>query len=112
MISQENCLGCQVASGMVIPTGGFVYAGELWTVNHMLTSAPILGWLILQPRRHVEALHEMTIDEQRQMAQLMAHVDSTLQSILAPSKVYVCLFAEISTMSSHSLPHYSSCNRA
>ncbi len=91
MISQENCLGCQVASGMI---SDFVYADELWTVNHMLISPPILGWLILQPRRHIEALHEMTIDEQRRMVQLMAHVDSTLRSILAPSKVYVCLFAE------------------
>src|SRR5262245_249068 len=94
MISQENCIGCQVASGMIVPPGDFVYADELWTINHILTSAPIVGWLILQPRRHIEALQEMTIDEQRQMAQLMAHVDSTIRYILAPTKVYVCLFAE------------------
>ncbi len=94
MISPENCIGCQVANGMIIPIGGFVYADELWTVNHMLASPPILGWLILQPRRHIEALHEMTTDEQWRMAQLMAHVDSTVRHILAPSKVYVCLFAE------------------
>ena len=42
----------------------------------------------------LEALYEMTVDEQRRMVQLMAHVDSMLRSILAPSKVYVCLFAE------------------
>ena len=86
MISPEYCLGCQVANGVLLPVGGFVYADELWTVNHILVPAPILGWLILQPRRHVEALHELTTDEQRRMAQLMAHVDSTVRYILAPSK--------------------------
>jgi diadenosine tetraphosphate (Ap4A) HIT family hydrolase len=94
MISPEYCLGCQVANGVLLPVGGFVYADELWTVNHILVPAPILGWLILQPRRHVEALHELTADEQRRMAQLMAYVDSTVRYILAPSKMYVCLFAE------------------
>ena len=94
MVSQEECIGCQVANGMIIPVGGLVYADELWIVNHFTTAAPILGWLILQPRRHIEALHEMTAEEQLQMAQLMAYVDSAIRSILAPSKVYVCLFAE------------------
>ena len=94
MISLEDCFGCQVASGLVLPVGGFVYGDELWTVNHLIAPAPILGWLVLQSRRHIEALREMTADEQRQMAQLMSYVDSTIRSILAPSKVYVCLFAE------------------
>jgi diadenosine tetraphosphate (Ap4A) HIT family hydrolase len=94
MVSPNYCIGCQVANGMLNPVGGFVYADELWIVNHMIGSAPILGWLILQPRRHVETLHEITTDEQRRMAQLMTYLDSTVRHILAPSKVYVCLFAE------------------
>jgi len=94
MISQNDCFGCQVVNDVIPPIGGFVYADELWIVNHMLTAAPILGWLILQPKRHVEGLHELTVDEQRRMAQLMAYVDSILRHLLAPSKVYVCLFAE------------------
>ena len=83
-----------VAIGEVVPPGGFVYVDELWTVNHMLPPAPILGWLILQPRRHVEALYEMTVSEQQRMAQLMVCLDQLLRGLLAPDKVYVCLFAE------------------
>lgn len=94
MISPENCLGCQVARGIAIPESDFVYADEFWTVNHMLAPAPLLGWLILQPRRHIEALHEMSSDEQLRMAQLMTYLDSMLRSLITPSKVYVCLFAE------------------
>lgn len=94
MISQENCIGCQVANGVIVSTGGLIYSDELWTVNYTLMPAPVLGWLILQPMRHIEALHEMTVVEQQRMAQLMGHLDSTIRYILAPSKVYVCLFAE------------------
>jgi len=94
MIAPRDCLSCQVASGTVAPVGGFVYADELWTVNHMLPPAPILGWLILQPRRHIEALHEMTVREQQRMVQLMVLLDQLLRELLAPDKVYVCLFAE------------------
>lgn len=44
MISPENCLGCQVARSIAIPESEFVYADEFWTVNHILTPAPLLGW--------------------------------------------------------------------
>ena len=94
MITPEECLGCSVANGTICSVDDFVYADELWTVNHMLVPAPILGWLVLQPRRHIEALHEMTHDEQLRMVQLMSYIDSTIRHMLTPSKVYVCLFAE------------------
>ena len=94
MVSQAECIGCQVANGVITPVGGLVYEDELWVVNHLMTASPILGWLILQPKRHIEGLHEMTFDEQQRMAQLLTQVDSVVRAILAPSKIYVCLFAE------------------
>jgi diadenosine tetraphosphate (Ap4A) HIT family hydrolase len=94
VIRSEECLGCQVANGTKIPLGGFLYEDDLWTVNHVMPPASILGWLILQPRRHIEALHEMTSQEQQKMSQLMASLDKSLHILLSPKKVYVCMFAE------------------
>jgi diadenosine tetraphosphate (Ap4A) HIT family hydrolase len=94
MIHQKDCLGCQVSNGDKVPFGGFVYADDLWTVNHVLPPSAILGWLVLQPRRHIEALHEMSFNEQQRMSQLMVSLDQVLRDILSPQKVYTCLFAE------------------
>lgn len=100
MTQSKDCLGCQVSSGEKVPFGGFIYADNLWTVNHVLPPAAILGWLVLQPRRHIEALHDMNFSEQQRMSQLMVSLDQMLRDILSPLKVYVCLFTE-----SESCPH-------
>jgi diadenosine tetraphosphate (Ap4A) HIT family hydrolase len=94
MISPQDCLGCQVAQGIVVPEDSFVYADDLWTVNHRLTPAPIVGWLILQPRRHIEELHLLTSAEQGRMTWLLLKLDELLRELLAPAKVYVNLYAE------------------
>jgi diadenosine tetraphosphate (Ap4A) HIT family hydrolase len=94
MIHPKDCLGCQVSNGDKVPFGGFIHADDLWTVNHVLPPATILGWLVLQPRRHIEALHEMSLNEEQRMSQLMVSLDQVLRDILSPKKVYTCLFAE------------------
>lgn len=94
MISPEDCFGCRVANEKAEPVGGFIYADEHWTVNHKMPPASLLGWLILQPRRHFEALHELTPLEQQEMMRLATALDKCLFHLLSPAKVYLCLFAE------------------
>lgn len=94
VIKLQECLGCQVANGVKVPLGGFLYEDDLWTVNHTLPPASILGWLVLQPKRHIEALNELTFQEQQKMSQLMINLDKTLHILLSPKKVYICMFAE------------------
>ncbi|NER23982.1 MAG: hypothetical protein F6J96_25410 [Symploca sp. SIO1C2] len=94
MISPQDCLGCQISSGILTPFGGFIYASDLWTVNHVLPPARILGWMVLQPRRHVEAIHELNHSEQVEMAKLISNLDQVLYKLVSPQKVYACMFAE------------------
>jgi len=90
----EWCLACRIVSGDVSPVGGFVYADEYWTINHVMPPVHILGYLVLQPRRHVEAMHQFIPEEAASLGQLLARVDYALRQAVGAEKVYVCLFAE------------------
>jgi diadenosine tetraphosphate (Ap4A) HIT family hydrolase len=50
------------------------------------------GWLVL--KRHVEALHELSVEEFREMADLQAQGAKALRKILKCEKEYAMCYAE------------------
>ncbi|GHO79079.1 hypothetical protein KSD_68500 [Ktedonobacter sp. SOSP1-85] len=80
-----ECLSCLSLSGeRSISPGPIVYEGTYWVVDHAYPTIH-LGWLVILPRRHVEALHELSREEflelaeiQYRLAQTM-HLDSCVQ---------------------------------
>lgn len=89
-----NCTACRVAQGQRIPHGGFVYEDALWTVNHLMGDTPWKGWLVLQPRRHVEAFHELNPEELANLTSILSLMDEAVRTVLHAEKMYICLFAE------------------
>jgi diadenosine tetraphosphate (Ap4A) HIT family hydrolase len=89
-----NCIACKVARGEWIPHGGFVYEDALWTVNHLIDNTPWKGWLVLQPRRHVEAFHELSPEEHAGFTSILSLMDEAVRTVLHAEKMYICLFAE------------------
>lgn len=89
-----ECLTCLNLSGTRrISPGPIIYEGSYWVVDHAYpTKQP--GWLVILPKRHIEALHELTKEEFRELAEIeyklvqVMHTDSTVL------KEYFMCFAE------------------
>jgi len=89
-----DCLACDIATGRIVPSGGFITETDNWTVNHIVGENVWPGWLVLQPRRHVEALYLLSLAESRELPVLLRRLDSAVRTALKAQKMYVCLFAE------------------
>ncbi len=92
----ENCIGCEIVSGKVIPPGGFLHEDPHWIVNHVIGDPHplLLGMFILQPKRHVEHVHELTLDEMIASAPLIRNLCLAVYNVIQPQKIYVCSFGD------------------
>ena len=89
-----NCLTCLNLSGeWRISPGPYIYEGTNWVVDHAYPTTH-LGWLVILPKRHIEALHELSREEFQELAEIeyrlvqVMHMDSSVQ------KEYMMCFAE------------------
>jgi diadenosine tetraphosphate (Ap4A) HIT family hydrolase len=66
---------------------------EHWRAAHAFgTRLP--GWLVVVPRRHVEALDELSDAEMFGLGPLLRSLTSALRTVTGCEKTYVALFAE------------------
>lgn len=79
------------------PSGRAVREGFVkrdgWRVAHDFNSS-LEGWLIVLPRRHVEALDELTAEEAVALGTLLREASIALKAVTGCVKTYVMLFAE------------------
>ena len=71
----------------------WVWSDDRWRVAHAFDSA-LRGWLVLLPRRHVEALDELTVEEAAEMGPLLRALTAALREETGCVKTYVLLLAE------------------
>lgn len=64
-----------------------------WRVAHALDAA-VAGWLVLLPRRHVVAVHDLTNAEASALGVWQVKLSRALQSMTGCAKTYVVQFAE------------------
>ena len=64
-----------------------------WDLVHSYDTS-LLGWLVLVPHRHVESLDELTVDESRELGELLRKTSLLLKQQLGCVKTYVMQFAE------------------
>ena len=101
----EGCLTCRANRGEFMAPGGVIYQDALWRLEHSLESIPMIGWLILKPLRHVEAFADLTPDEAASLDPLVRRITGAMTEVLAPARVYVCLYAEaVSHVHFHLIP--------
>ena len=89
-----ECRTCLSLNGeRRISPGPYIYQTTHWIVDHAYPTTQ-LGWLVILPKRHIEALHELTRAEFLELAELeykivqVMHMDSSIQ------KEYMMCFAE------------------
>jgi diadenosine tetraphosphate (Ap4A) HIT family hydrolase len=70
-----------------------VVSTEAWSVAHAF-NANLEGWLVVLPRRHVEGLDELTLDEANELGALLRALSVALREVTGCVKTYVLLLAE------------------
>ena len=89
-----DCLTClNLSEERRISPGPFIYKGTHWVVDHAYPTTH-LGWLVVLPRRHVEALHELTREEFQELAEIEYRLVQVMRMDSAVQKEYLMCFAE------------------
>jgi ATP adenylyltransferase len=93
--SSKGCLSCDVIAGRRETPGGVVFENTHWHLSHQVSPAQLAGFLILQPRRHVEQIGDLTNEEAATMGPVMSAASQALNRIVEARKVYVCSFGSL-----------------
>ena len=70
-----------------------LYKGKYWLVEHAYLVKTI-GWLVLVLKRRAETLHELTIEEFAELAEIQAKIVHLLHEELNCEKEYISCYAE------------------
>jgi diadenosine tetraphosphate (Ap4A) HIT family hydrolase len=90
----EKCLTCLNLSGeRRISPGPYIYEGTHWIVDHAYPTTH-LGWLVVLPKRHIEALHELTREEFQELAEIEYRLVQVMHTDGPVLKEYMMCFAE------------------
>ncbi|HKP51538.1 MAG TPA: HIT family protein [Chloroflexia bacterium] len=89
-----DCYSCKSISGEKrISPGPTIHEGEYWLVEHAYPCG-MVGWLVIILKRHAEALHELSLEESRELGKLQHRVAIILHQMLDCEKEYVACFGE------------------
>jgi diadenosine tetraphosphate (Ap4A) HIT family hydrolase len=95
--SQHACPECRIAAGPAPPDLAVLRRGP-FVVHRKPEAAPVPGWLIVAPIRHVEQIDALAPAELTGLGPLLAETAAALRAETPCEKVYVSVFAE-------ALPH-------
>jgi diadenosine tetraphosphate (Ap4A) HIT family hydrolase len=85
-------MACSLTDGTLDLPGGRIYATNHWVVEHSIGPLGV-GALIVKPFRHCLHVWELTDEESQELGPLLRLVTATIQAILEPDQVYVCLWS-------------------
>lgn len=89
----SGCYSCRQEDAAERPDREWAWASDNWRVAHAFDSA-LAGWLVLLPRRHVEALDELTVEEAAELGPLLRGLTAALRAETGAVKTYAILLAE------------------
>jgi diadenosine tetraphosphate (Ap4A) HIT family hydrolase len=98
MVEMKNnrCKICELIARRdagLAPLWDNIHRTPFWDVVHSYnTSLP--GWLVLVPRRHIEAVDEMIEEEAVELGIFLRRVSGALKDVVGCAKTYVMQFAE------------------
>jgi diadenosine tetraphosphate (Ap4A) HIT family hydrolase len=90
-----ECLTCRSNTGEKrISPGPTIFEGRYWLVEHAYP-VRIIGWIVIVLKRHAEALHELSVEEFTELAQIQARLIPLMHAELRCEKEYVVCYAEM-----------------
>ncbi|MCH8814664.1 MAG: hypothetical protein IH957_06120 [Chloroflexi bacterium] len=98
--SEENCLACDLTSGVRPLPGGRVYETSAWVVEPCIGPLPV-GTLIVKPFRHCLSISDLQPDEADQLGPLLSLTSHAITELTNCDQVYVCLWSHAEWTPSH-----------
>ncbi|MGW7547650.1 HIT family protein [Streptomyces sp. NPDC054770] len=93
-MTTPDCYACgKEAEFDGLPARECVAHDQHWRVAHALGTA-VPGWLVLLPRRHVAAVHDLTDAEASALGMWQVRLSRALRAVTGCAKTYVVQFAE------------------
>ncbi|MFF2997832.1 HIT family protein [Streptomyces sp. NPDC057950] len=93
-MTTPDCYTCGMEAGFDgLPPRERVVHDQLWRVAHVFDTA-VRGWLVLLPRRHVTAVHDLTDAEASALGVWQVRLSRALRGVTGCAKTYVVQFAE------------------
>lgn len=98
---KKGCKACDISQGNEQLAGGIIKLDKFWILNHYQGPEAFLGWLALQPSRHVMELSDLTKDELVALGPNIKRIDKALHTYWKNNfpedpieRVYVVYFFE------------------
>jgi diadenosine tetraphosphate (Ap4A) HIT family hydrolase len=89
-----DCWTCRSITGEErISPGPTIYNGKYWIVEHAFP-INVLGWLVIVLKRHIEALHNLSSEEFRELSEIESRLIPILFQETNCEKEYVSCYAE------------------
>jgi diadenosine tetraphosphate (Ap4A) HIT family hydrolase len=89
-----DCLICKSNSGEKrISPGPTIYHGKYWLVEHAYPTK-IKGWLVIVLKRHSEALHDLSLEEFRELSIIESKIVHLQLLAMNCEKEYISCYAE------------------
>ncbi|KIF73902.1 HIT family hydrolase [Streptomyces sp. 150FB] len=89
-----DCYACAAEAAFdELPPRECVVSDEHWRVAHAFNTA-VPGWLVLLPRRHATAVHDLTDAEAGTLGAWQVALSRALRALTGCAKTYVVQFAE------------------
>ncbi|MCY3912025.1 MAG: HIT domain-containing protein [Chloroflexi bacterium] len=102
------CDVCHANAGEAPSPGGVIFANDLWFVRHTPPPAPLAGWMMLHPQRHVQGPAHFTDEETENFGPVLRHLTRTLEQVTGALRIYVVAFGEsVPHMHAHLAPRYA-----
>ncbi|MCY4111535.1 MAG: hypothetical protein OXF96_06300 [Chloroflexi bacterium] len=102
------CDVCHANAGEAPSPGGVIFANDLWFVRHTPPPAPLVGWMMLHPQRHVQGPAHFTDEETENFGPVLRHLTRTLEEVTGALRIYVVAFGEsVPHMHAHLAPRYA-----
>lgn len=98
----QTCVLVENRRRQDVPIWDSIFPSRYFDVAHAFsTSLP--GWIVIVCKRHVEAIDELSVEESRELGELIQLVSKGLKHAVGCSKTYVMQFAE---MPGHNHVHF------
>lgn len=111
-MSQSNCFICQKHRGQILSPGGVIYEDDLVYAGHAFPpNGPIenayLGYLMIEPKRHVPGLAELTEEEARRVGWLITRLSGALKASEDAEHIYLFVLGHSGAhLHHHLVPRY------
>lgn len=89
----DVCFSCAQSENGVETIRENIWEAPGWRVAHSF-NASLAGWLVIIASRHIESPDEMSLEESRDLGQLLRDASLALKHVTKCQKTYVIMFAE------------------